>query len=155
MGQNIQKVGGQAVLEGVMMRAGDRVAVAVRNLEGEICMQEEEISSWGARFPFLRWPIVRGAAGMIESLKIGAKALHFSAQTLGEEDEEETSSWLSTLMMAVGFGLALLAHFRLHVGDRKTHQRGGDFGLFAGIGGEAAGGENGFLQRRRILPHAP
>ena len=108
MGQNIQKVGGQAVLEGVMMRAGDRVAVAVRNLDGEICMQEEEISSWGARFPFLRWPIVRGAAGMIESLKIGAKALHFSAQTLGEEDEEETSSWLSTLMMVVGFGLALL-----------------------------------------------
>lgn len=107
MGQNIQKVGGQAVLEGVMMRAGDRVAVAVRDLEGKICLQEEEVSSWGSRWPILRWPIIRGAAGMVESLKIGAKALHFSAQTLGEEEEED-SGWLGILMMVVGFGLAML-----------------------------------------------
>jgi len=107
MGNNIQKVGGQAVLEGVMMRAGDRMAVAVRNLEGEICIEKEELNSWGSRWPFLRWPIVRGAAGMAESLKIGAKALHFSAKTLGEEDEEESGSLLSTLMMVLGFVLAL------------------------------------------------
>lgn len=106
MGKNIQRVGGQAVLEGVMMRAGDRVAVAVRNPEGEICLQAEEVSSWGARWPILRWPIIRGAAGMAESLKIGAKALHFSAQTLGEEEEEDTG-WMGTLVMIAGFALAL------------------------------------------------
>lgn len=106
MGKNIQRVGGQAVLEGVMMRAGDHVAVAVRNPEGEICLQAEEVSSWGARWPILRWPIIRGAAGMAESLKIGAKALHFSAQTLGEEEEEDTG-WMGTLVMIAGFALAL------------------------------------------------
>lgn len=107
MEKNIRRVGGQAVLEGVMMRAGDHVAVAVRNPEGEICIQAEEVSSWGARWPILRWPIIRGAAGMAESLKIGAKALHFSAQTLGEEEEEESSGWMGTLMMIAGFALAL------------------------------------------------
>lgn len=106
MGKKIQRVGGQAVLEGVMMRAGDHVAVAVRNSEGEICLQAEEVSSWGARWPILRWPIIRGAAGMAESLKIGAKALHFSAQTLGEEEEEE-SGWMGTLVMIAGFAMAL------------------------------------------------
>lgn len=106
MGNNIQRVGGQAVLEGVMMRAGDHVAVAVRNPEGEICLQAEEVSSWGARWPILRWPIIRGAAGMAESLKIGARALHFSAQTLGEEEEED-AGWMGTLVMILGFAMAL------------------------------------------------
>lgn len=107
MQKNIQKVGGQAVLEGVMMRAGDHVAVAVRNPDGEICLQKEAISSWGSRWPFLRWPIIRGAAGMVESLKIGTKALHFSAVTLGEEEEEESADWVGKLVMGVGFLLAL------------------------------------------------
>ncbi|MBP7247610.1 MAG: DUF1385 domain-containing protein [Negativicutes bacterium] len=107
MGKNIQKVGGQAVLEGVMMRAGDHMAIAVRNLQGEISVETEEIDSWGKRWPILKWPLLRGAAGMIESMKIGAKALHFSAVVLGEEEEGGESGWLSTLMMGLGFLLAL------------------------------------------------
>ena len=107
MGKNIQKVGGQAVLEGVMMRAGDHMAIAVRNLQGEISVETEEIASWGKRWPILKLPLLRGAAGMIESMKIGAKALHFSAVVLGEEEEGGESSWLSTLMMGLGFVLAM------------------------------------------------
>lgn len=107
MQKNIQKVGGQAVLEGVMMRAGDHVAVAVRNPDGEICLQKEAVSSWGNRWPFLRWPIIRGAAGMIESLKIGTRALHFSAVTLGEEEDDESPDWLGKAVMILGFALAL------------------------------------------------
>ena len=107
MGKNIQKVGGQAVLEGVMMRAGDHMAIAVRNLQGEISVETEEITSWGKRWPILKLPLLRGAAGMIESMKIGAKALHFSAVVLGEEEEGGESSWLSTLMMGLGFVLAM------------------------------------------------
>ena len=107
MGNTTQRVGGQAVLEGVMMRAGDRMAVAVRDLNGDSQIQKEKVSSWGDRWPFLRWPIVRGAAGMVESLKIGMGALNFSAQTLGEEPEEEMSGWQSALMMVVGLLMAL------------------------------------------------
>lgn len=107
MGSNIQKVGGQAVLEGVMMRAGDHMAIAVRNPQGEISVEKEEIHSWGKRWPILKLPILRGAAGMIESMKIGAKALHFSAVVLGEEEEGAEGGWLSTVMMVVGFLLAM------------------------------------------------
>lgn len=107
MGKNIQKVGGQAVLEGVMMRAGDHIAVAVRNLEGEIEIKEEAVASWAHSYPILKWPIIRGAAGMVESLKIGTKALHFSAQVLGEEDEDDSGGWLGTLMMVAGFLIAI------------------------------------------------
>ena len=46
MGNTTQRVGGQAVLEGVMMRAGDRMAVAVRDLNGEIQIKKEKVSSW-------------------------------------------------------------------------------------------------------------
>ena len=72
-------VGGQAVLEGVMMRGVSTWAVAVRNPEGEIEVTSEPIVSWAKRHRVLRLPVIRGVVALGESLKIGFRALAISA----------------------------------------------------------------------------
>src|ERR687887_1742976 len=72
-------VGGQAVLEGVMMRGVSTWAVAVRKPEGEIAISSEPIVSWAKRHRVLRWPVIRGVVALAESLKIGFRALAISA----------------------------------------------------------------------------
>ena len=74
------QVGGQAVLEGVMMRAPGMVATAVRKANGEIVVKKEPHVSLGERYPFLKLPILRGAVGLIEMLVIGMRTLNFSAE---------------------------------------------------------------------------
>ena len=64
-------VGGQAVLEGVMMRGVSVWAVAVRKPEGEIEVTSEPLVSWAKRHRVLRWPVIRGVVALGESLKIG------------------------------------------------------------------------------------
>ncbi len=82
-------VGGQAVLEGVMMRGVSVWAVAVRNPEGEIEIQSEPLKPWAQRHRLWRLPILRGVVALGESMKIGFKALAISANAQMEEDEEE------------------------------------------------------------------
>lgn len=81
-------VGGQAVIEGVMMRSPRALAVAVRKQNGEIAVRE---MVWRKVFPdwkFLRWPLIRGAVVLIESMANGKRALTFaSSQALGEEED--------------------------------------------------------------------
>jgi uncharacterized protein YqhQ len=74
------QVGGQAVLEGVMMRAPGMVATAVRKANGEIVVRKEPHVSLGERYPAFKLPILRGAAGLIEMLVIGMRTLNFSAE---------------------------------------------------------------------------
>jgi uncharacterized protein YqhQ len=82
-------VGGQAVLEGVMMRGVTVWAVAVRNPEGEIEIQSEPLVPWAQRHRLWRLPIIRGVVALGESMKIGFKALAISANAQMEEDEEK------------------------------------------------------------------
>src|SRR5918998_6533775 len=88
-------VGGQAVLEGVMMRGVSTWAVAVRKPPaegaelGEIEITSEPLVSWAKRHRVLRLPVIRGVVALGESLKIGFRALAFSANAQLEEDEEE------------------------------------------------------------------
>ena len=86
-------VGGQAVLEGVMMRGVSTWAVAVRKPDGEIEVSSEPLVSWAKRHRVLRWPVIRGVVALAESLKIGFRALAISAnaQIEPEEGEEEPS----------------------------------------------------------------
>ena len=84
-------VGGQAVLEGVMMRGVSTWAVACRNPEGEIEVTSEPLVSWAKRHRVLRWPVIRGVVALGESLKIGFKALAISANAQLEEDEKGES----------------------------------------------------------------
>src|SRR5512136_3072564 len=105
-------IGGQAVIEGVMMRAPRSVAIAVRRPSGEIVVRKDMVVPLSERFPVVKLPIVRGAVALFSSLVTGIKALNFSAnEALVEEEEEkkELSSWAigGTMAMAFGFGILL------------------------------------------------
>jgi uncharacterized protein YqhQ len=105
-------VGGQAVLEGVMMRGVSVWAVAVRTPEGQIEIESETIKPWAKRHRLWRLPVIRGVVALGESMKIGFKALAISANAQMEEDEEgekeEIGGWiwgvtiLFSLLLAVG-----------------------------------------------------
>ncbi len=110
-------IGGQAVLEGVMMRAPRAMAIAVRRPNGEIIVKRQQTPPLSERFPIVKLPLVRGAVALVSSLIIGIRALNFSANEAmveaGEEGnegkKEELSSWAlaGTMVMAFGFGIAL------------------------------------------------
>ena len=87
-------VGGQAVMEGVMMRTPKAYATAVRNPEGEIITERKEFTSLAKKKKFYGWPIVRGVVSMVESMKIGMETLNFSADiAYPEESKKEASFW--------------------------------------------------------------
>ena len=79
-------VGGQAVIEGVMMRGKTHVAVAVRQPDGEISVDVRPVNSISDRYPILKKPFLRGVVSLVESLVMGMKALAYSAQVSGDED---------------------------------------------------------------------
>jgi uncharacterized protein YqhQ len=98
--------GGQAVIEGVMMRGPDRMAIAVRRPDGEIAIKQEAIESLTQRYKLLRLPILRGVVALVESLTIGTRALMYSASQAMPE-EEQLSSKEMTLTSTLGFALAI------------------------------------------------
>ncbi len=102
-------IGGQAVLEGVMMRGVSTWAVAVRKPEGEIEVTSEPLVSWAKRHRILRLPVIRGVVALAESLKIGFRALGISANAqLTEEDGEEPEPIGGiTWGLTIAFSLAL------------------------------------------------
>ncbi|MGO9498535.1 MAG: DUF1385 domain-containing protein [Solirubrobacteraceae bacterium] len=108
-------VGGQAVLEGVMMRGVTTWAVAVRKppaeeLEmGDIGVQTFPIESWNRRRRIYRWPVIRGVVALVESLAIGIRALGISAnaQLPGEEQEISGGAWIGTVAVAAVFAIGL------------------------------------------------
>lgn len=103
-----RQVGGQAVIEGVMMRGRRFVATAVRRESGEIVVQVKEPWGAGRRFPFLRWPLARGAVALVDSLVVGLQALTFSANQFGGEEEKLSPRDLAlTLITALGLGIGL------------------------------------------------
>jgi uncharacterized protein YqhQ len=85
----VSNVGGQAVLEGVMMRGPGNWAVAVRKPDGEIAHVSSSIASPMARHKLLRLPIVRGVMALGESLAIGFRALSISANYAAQEPAKE------------------------------------------------------------------
>ncbi|KKN16721.1 hypothetical protein LCGC14_0973060 [marine sediment metagenome] len=102
--KQLENVGGQAVLEGVMMRGSHYWAVAVRNPNGEIILKDHPIKSAVSKFNFLKLPLLRGVTALIENLVIGFKALNFSAGVSVGEDEKPLSPW----HMAISFGISML-----------------------------------------------
>ena len=83
------EVGGQAVIEGVMMRSPKSFAVACRRNGGAIVVREQQWHSLWNRFPFLKWPFLRGAVVLLEALMNGMSALTFAASLQEEERMEE------------------------------------------------------------------
>jgi uncharacterized protein YqhQ len=113
-------VGGQAVLEGVMMRGVSTWAVAVRNPGGQIELSSEPLVPWARRSRLWRLPILRGVVALGESMKIGFKALAISANAQLEEDDEgapeEIGGWVWGLTIAFSLALAIGLFFVIPVG---------------------------------------
>ena len=122
-------IGGQAVLEGVMMRGISTWAVAVRKpsasssppaarnskegAKGEIEVMSEPLVSWTKRHRLLRVPVVRGVVALVESLKIGFKALGISANAQmppdaeGKQQDIGGGAWAGTIVFALLFAVGL------------------------------------------------
>jgi uncharacterized protein YqhQ len=108
-------VGGQAVIEGVMMRGLSGYSVAVRQPDGGVAIRKDKLVAITAKYPFLKTPVLRGSVVLIQSLVLGIRALNYSASvsSAGEEGEPEMSNWAiaSSMLMALvlGVGLFILA----------------------------------------------
>lgn len=85
------RIGGQAVLEGVMMRNYDKYAIAVRKPDQTIDVKLCEYLPLGERVPFFKLPIIRGIFSFVESLVIGMRTLTYSAEFYEEEEEESVA----------------------------------------------------------------
>jgi uncharacterized protein YqhQ len=109
MAQRDAPVGGQAVMEGVMMRGVSTWAVAVRKPDGEVDIQSFPLVSWTKRHRVLRWPVIRGVVALVESLNIGFKALGLSANAQLPDEEEPISAamWFGTIVVALLFAVGL------------------------------------------------
>ena len=121
MSQNKIQVGGQAVIEGVMMRSPNSVAVAVRRPDGKIALKNQKYISYVKRHKFWNLPIVRGAVVLIESIILGVKALTFSGDVVAEINSNHNPQkgfiknlWL-TLTVVLSFGIGLLIFFYLPI----------------------------------------
>ncbi|HHX87689.1 MAG TPA: DUF1385 domain-containing protein [Firmicutes bacterium] len=108
-----QWVGGQAVVEGVMMRHHNSLAIAFRRGDQSIGLYQEELVPFSDRYPFLRWPVLRGATVFLESLVIGVRALNISAAQVLEGEGEELTTWQTVLVVCLGLGLGLGLFFIL------------------------------------------
>ena len=105
-------VGGQAVIEGVMMRGFGKVATAVREASGNISVQVNQVHSIAEKYPILKLPFLRGSVTLFESLILGIKSLSFSAQAAGEDEEQLTDKELAgtiifALVLACGLFIAI------------------------------------------------
>jgi uncharacterized protein YqhQ len=89
--QHYSGIGGQAVLEGVMMRNKSQMAVAVRKSTGEIEVGVDEVHGIGERTVWTKIPFIRGVLSFVDSLVIGMKALEFSSSFLEDETDEDTT----------------------------------------------------------------
>lgn len=116
-------VGGQAVIEGVMMRSPRMVATAVQLPSGGISLDVNPFHSITKRFRVLGLPVVRGMVGMVETLLLGMRCLSFSASEVAKEEDRKEgkppeevkgiSNWSMAGTMLLSFGLGLLIFFYL------------------------------------------
>jgi uncharacterized protein YqhQ len=119
-------IGGQAVLEGVMMRAPRSMTVAVRTPSGEIAVKKDVLTLLADRYKFLKWPVLRGTVTLFSALALGMKALNFSANCALEEQGPAAKDKAAnpkkpmtdlalglTMALSVGFGLLLFFYLPL------------------------------------------
>ncbi len=104
-------IGGQAVIEGVMMRNGEHIGLAVRKPSGEIEIDSQNYKSFTHKYPILGLPFIRGSVNLLESLYVGMRVLSQSANMSASSQEEE----LSAKEMAVTIFISLLLGIGLFV----------------------------------------
>lgn len=111
-------IGGQAVIEGVMMRGPELTATAVRTPEGKIEISSRPVNSISDRYPILKKPLLRGCVSLIESLVIGIRSLGYSAKMAGEEEEQLSDRELAGTI-AFAFVLAAILFIAIPTGAAK------------------------------------
>ncbi len=125
-------IGGQAVMEGVMMKAPHAIAVAVRKPDGTIAVEAEPYHSIAEKHSWMKWPVVRGCVNMVTMLKMGMDTLNKSTRMLGvlEEEPSKFEKWLAAklgksidkiimgtaMVLAVGLSLLLFVFLPSIVG---------------------------------------
>lgn len=123
--------GGQAVIEGVMMRGAGRIAIAVRRADGSIALEVSPYRPWTERWPWLGLPLVRGAVALADALVTGIRALNHSARVV-EEDEAGGGSAqegrLLALVNALAVALALVVFVLIPTWLAAWLPAGGDLG---------------------------
>ena len=123
LNSRLGKVGGQAVLEGVMMKSGNRIAVSVRREDGTISSDVSEFESARKKHKFLNFPIIRGVVNFIEMMSLSMKTLNKSAELSGIAEGEEESKfekWLSKKfgksVLDIAMGIATVLGILLAIG---------------------------------------
>ena len=123
-------VGGQAVMEGVMMRAPHSYCVAVRKPNGDIVTEEQPLQKVSEKYPFFKYPILRGLGTLGQAMTLGYRALKFSANVALEDEAAastkagekpmEISSWMMTanLVFSLGFFIFLYKFVPLFLATR-------------------------------------
>jgi uncharacterized protein YqhQ len=118
-------IGGQAVIEGVMMRSPKSFAIAVRTPDGGITVREEAWLSFAERLPLLKWPLLRGATMLVESMYNGMLALNFSAATAFPDDKAASEELKKSEAAKQSGGFGMMAPVILSMAFA--------FGLFKGV----------------------
>lgn len=125
-------VGGQAVIEGVMMRSPNFYTIAVRNEAGELKTKQAQFKSILDKFPILKLPLLRGMVHLVESMTIGIRSLNYSNSVfVGEEEnaKEEKGFWKILFMIfgivytigSLAFTLFLMKVLPLWIADQAAH----------------------------------
>ncbi len=146
------QIGGQAVIEGVMMRAPGSVATAVRRENGEIVVQKLAFSSWVERLKLKKVPILRGAIGLIDMMYLGIKTLNWSAEVAMLDEQAKTAPagsngkdakpkgqtqlmLILTLMFALLMGIGIFFVTPLFLASYlfQLEQKAFEFNLVAGL----------------------
>lgn len=104
-------IGGQAVIEGVLMRSLSGYSIAVRQPNGNVAIKKDKLVSITKKYPFLKFPVLRGSVVLIQSLILGIRALNYSASVVSENEqgEKEMSNWAvaSSMITALGLGIGI------------------------------------------------
>src|SRR5258707_7149238 len=158
-------LGGQAVLEGVMMRGISTWAVAVRKpgagagalggpTPGPIDVQSFPLVAWTKRRRIYRWPVIRGVVALVESLAIGLRALGISANAQLPEEEQQISSkvWGGTIVVALAFSIGLFFVVPVGLTSLIKHQLGSPVAFWAVESGLRTGIFLGYLVLLSRLP---
>ncbi len=133
-------LGGQAVIEGVMMRGPEQIAIAVRKPDGAIALRTEPFKSIVKRYKLLNIPILRGGLVLLETLYIGIKALNFSGDIAmsAEKNQNQKNRWNNlwmglTVVFALGLGMVFFFYLPLVLTEMMGFHSGFWFNLVDGI----------------------
>ena len=128
-------IGGQALIEGIMMRGPEKQSVVVRDQNGQLVEKVEDLKFIKDRYPVLGWPLIRGVVNFLGAMVNGVRALMYSADFYPEEDEGEPSKleqWLEAHLSSKKLESLVLG---LAVCDEIVHLHNGTFDI-----GNAEGG---------------